>query len=545
MLTVLIMMSHRSVCLALTVIGLALTAYAGSTNTIGLILNTTNASPGYTLFSSLRYTNTYLINNEGELVNLWRTPFVPGNTQYLLENGNLMRSADPDSLSTISAGGDAGMVQEFDWDGNLLWEFSYIDDTRRAHHDIAVLPNGNVLMIAWEVKTKAEAIAAGMNPAAFFPNQEIWPEHIIEVQAVGTNSGNIVWEWHVWDHLIQDFDPTNDNFGVVAEHPELIDINYQDPVFQDLLHFNAIDYNASLDQIILSCPFYDEFWVIDHSSTTTEAAGHTGGNSGRGGDILYRWGNPHAYGAGDSTDQKLFFQHDAEWIDPGLPGAGNILVFNNGGERPEGVFSTIEEIAPPVDANGIYTNPPPGTAFGPTSTVWTYMSDPPEDLYSRGLSGADRLPNGNTLICEGRSGHFLEVTPGSNLVWHYINPVGANGPSLQGLAFSNITFRADRYPLDHPAFSGRDLTPKGFVALDPDAVFQFESVSRTASEATFSWVSLPGVAYSLRNSPSLENPAWSTVATIVADGTLTTAIDHDPARLNQDPGFYQVLENPD
>jgi hypothetical protein len=539
------MKSYGSAIVLLVSFG-TLTAHAGSTNTIGLILNTTNASPGYTLFSSLRYTNTYLINNEGELVNLWRAPFVPGNTHYLLENGNLMRTEDPGPLSTIAAGGDAGMVQEFDWDGNLLWEFSYIDNTHRAHHDIAVLPNGNVLMIAWEVKTKAEAIAAGINPTAFFPNQEIWPEHIIEVQAVGTNSGNIVWEWHVWDHLIQDFSPTNDNFGVVADHPELIDANYLDPVFQDWLHFNAIDYHVSLDQIILSCPFYDEFWVIDHSTTTAEAAGHAGGNSGRGGDILYRWGNPETYGAGTSTDQKLFFQHDVEWIDPGLPGAGNILVYNNGGERPEGVFSTIEEIAPPVDANGMYTNPPPGMAFGPTSTVWTYQASPPEDLFSSGLSGADRLPNGNTLICEGRSGHFLEVTSNSNLVWHYINPVGFAGPSLQGLTLSdNITFRADRYPLDYPAFSGRDLTPKGFVELDPDAVFQFESVSRTASEATFSWVSLPGVIYSLQHTPSLESPAWSNVATVVADGTLTTATDNDPARLNQEPGFYRVVENPD
>ena len=541
------MRSRGSAILLWIISGITLTAHAGSTNTVGLILNTTNASPGYTLFSSLRYTNTYLLNNEGELVHLWRAPFVPGNTHYLLENGNLMRAADPGPLSTIIAGGDAGMVQEFDWDGNLLWEFSYIDNTRRAHHDIAVLPSGNVLMIAWEAKTKEEAIVAGMNPDAFFPQQEIWPDHIIEVQPVGTNSGNIVWEWHAWDHLIQDFSPTSDNFGVVADHPELIDVNYLDPVLQDWLHINSIDYNASLDQIILSCPFYDEFWVVDHSTTTEEAAGHTGGNSGRGGDILYRWGNPETYGAGSSSDQKLFFQHDVEWIDPGLPGAGNILVYNNGRGRPEGKFSTIEEIAPPVDNNGMYTNPPTGMAFGPTSTVWTYSSNPPEALFSRFISGADRLPNGNTLICEGSSGHFLEVTSNSNLVWRYINPVGLYGPSPQGLTnlSDNITFRTDRYPLDYPAFSGRDLTPKGFVELDPDAVFQFESVNRTASEAKFSWVSLPGATYSLQHTMSLESPAWSNVVTIVAAGTLTTTTDDDPARMGLDPGFYQVVENPD
>ena len=103
------------------------------------------------------------------------------------------------------------------------------------------------------------------------------------------------------DHLIQDFDASKANYGEVAEHPELIDLNfrlsettnYRDP--SDWIHSNGIDYNPELDQIVLSPSNFSEVWIIDHSTTRTEAAGSNGGNSGKGGDLLYRWGNPRAY----------------------------------------------------------------------------------------------------------------------------------------------------------------------------------------------------------------------------------------------------------
>src|SRR5690606_15913622 len=109
--------------------------------------------------------------------------------------------------------------------------------------------------------------------------------------------------------------------------------------------FNAIDYNPQLDQIMISTREFSELWIIDHSTTTAEAAGHTGGRSGKGGDILYRYGNPAAYNRGTRADQKFFYQHDAQWIEPGLPGAGNILVFNNGWNRVDGSsFSSVIEL---------------------------------------------------------------------------------------------------------------------------------------------------------------------------------------------------------
>jgi len=145
-----------------------------------------------------------------------------------------------------------------------------------SHHDVKTLPNGNVLLIAWEIKTLYEAIVAGRNPN-YVSDQGLWPDHVIEVEPTGPTSGDIVWEWHVWDHLIQDFDPTKENYGVVGDHPELVDINYGASQKLDIMHTNSIDYNEDFDQIMVSVCFYNEIWVIDHSTTTEEAAGHTGG----------------------------------------------------------------------------------------------------------------------------------------------------------------------------------------------------------------------------------------------------------------------------
>ena len=431
--------------------------------TVGLFLNDPSAFNGYTFFSPDAYTNTYLINNEGLLVNSWEGTYTPALSAYLLENGNLLRTATIFN-STFSGGGSGGLIQEFDWDGNLIWEFEYSTNLYYQRHDIEKLPNGNVLIIAWEFKSSEEAITEGRNPNLLLQNM-LWPDHIIEVQPNGSNGGNIVWEWHVWDHLIQDYDPSAFNYGVVSEHPELIDINYINPApggdRADWNHINAVDYNPEFDQIILSVHNFSEFWVIDHSTTTEEAAGHTGGNSGMGGDILYRWGNQQTYKRGNASDQKLFAQHDAHWIEPGLPGEGNILIFNNGRFRPGGNFSTVDEIVPPVDFNGNYTLDSDST-FGPDSLFWTYVAPNPTDFFAGNISGSQRQPNGNTLICDGPDGKFFEVTSEGEIVWLYINPVIATGPMRQGDPIpggQNRVFRTYRYAPEYPGFIGKDLTP--------------------------------------------------------------------------------------
>jgi len=252
--------------------------------TVGLFMNGERSYNGYTLFAPLNYYTTYLIDNDGYLVNSWDSDYEPGNTVYLLENGNLLRAADPwpDGNPYFNAGGKGGRVEEFTWDGTLAWEFEYASEQYLLHHDIEVLPSGNVLMIAWEYKSDDDALAAGRDPLLLDGNG-LWPEHVIEVEPDADGSGGtIVWQWHVWDHLIQDYDFFKDNYGMVEDHPELIDLNYVHRIGADWIHMNAIDYNEDFDQILLNTPFFKEFWVIDHSTTTGEAAGHTGGNSGMG-----------------------------------------------------------------------------------------------------------------------------------------------------------------------------------------------------------------------------------------------------------------------
>ncbi len=443
--------------------------------TTGLFLHDPAAADGYVLFAPNTSTQTFLIDKDANVVNQWSSSYTPGLISYLLEDGSMIRAAangvnGQGGNGSINAAGAGGLLERFDWNGTKTWEFEYSDTMNLAHHDFEVMPNGNILLIAWEYKSEAEATQAGRDPN--LPGAGyLYPDHIVEVQPdLNNGGGTIVWEWHVWDHLVQEYDATKDNwYGPtgVEDHPELIDINYvSDPANgggapEDWTHANGIDYNAELDQIILSVREFSEFWVIDHSTTTAEAAGHTGGNSGKGGDILYRWGNPEAYDRGDANDRVLFFQHDAKWIEDGSPGAGNITIFNNGFGRPGADYTTIEEITPPVDINGNYTISP-GQPYGPASTAWTYTAALND--FSSIISGVERLPNGNTFITYGVDGTFSEVDSSGTEVWRYVNPyfaggmlgmeqtipsIGLTDPGLSDLLV-NFTFRAQHYA---PAFA--------------------------------------------------------------------------------------------
>jgi hypothetical protein len=106
-----------------------------------------------------------------------------------------------------------------------------------------MLPNGNLLMVAWQYKSEVEALAAGRDPASLSEG-ELWPDSVIEIEPTDNNGGNIVWQWHIWDHLIQDDDESKRNYGVVADHTELINLNYTLNSRVDWTHINALDYNS-------------------------------------------------------------------------------------------------------------------------------------------------------------------------------------------------------------------------------------------------------------------------------------------------------------
>src|SRR5262245_54155150 len=306
---------------------------------LGLHLNDSRAFQGYTLLAPFDSPNTYLLDMQGKVVQTWPSDCTPALFPMLLDNGNLLRPGNfgHDSRLLGWPPGSGGRVQEIAWDGKVVWDFRFYNPKQLPHHDMTRLPNGNILLIVSDRKTADEAIAAGRRPESV-RNSYLIPDSLVEIKPTGPTTGKVVWEWHLWDHLVQDHDKTKANYGNVREHPELVDLNFtgETPpppppaktakdkpragkdvavkaaasrpprVNPDWTHFNGVAYNPKLDQIAVSVWNFSEVWIIDHSTTTAEAASHMGGKSGKGGDLLYRWGNPRAYRAGTEKDQKLF-----------------------------------------------------------------------------------------------------------------------------------------------------------------------------------------------------------------------------------------------
>jgi hypothetical protein len=433
---------------------------AQTPRTVGAIRTSvaSEAATGYFLNDTLSNGRIYLFDGRGRVVHQFNSTYGPGTGLDLRPtNGNLIRAGRTGNPGFLR-GGSGGIVQEIDWNDQVVWEYTVSSATECQHHDIEIMPNGNILMIIWVKYTAAESIAMGRDPASM-PDNEVWPDSVIEVDPT---TDQVVWRWNAWDHLIQDFDPTKPNYGSPAAHPERIDINWTLDGDADWLHFNAVDYNPVRDEIIVSNHAFSELWVIDHSTTTAEAATTAGGNRGRGGDLLYRWGNPQTYGRGTAADQQLYRQHDTHWIPQGRPGAGNILIFDNGFGRPTSSFSSAVEIVPPIDANGDYVI---GTGpFGPAAPLARIHPTPAESFYSQFTSGAQRLSNGNTLLEGSWAGKLLELDANQNVVWEFENPDATTGPLAQGDVVQppvNASFRSPWYPATFTGFVGKNLDPIG------------------------------------------------------------------------------------
>jgi len=438
-------------------------AYEATTGPLGVLYwDSTKSYNGYTLFSPMSACKTaYLMDMEGFIVHEWQCDYTPGLHDVLLENGNILRGGAVDRAVTgcpIHFGGTSGIVQEIDWDGNVVWEYQNSDADSTQHHTFHRLPNGNTFILVWEYHSYEEAIAAGRTENLYGPEKPdqngIWPDMVEEVNA----AGQVVWKWHVWDH-------------VGANDPAKFDINYALPLpipavgFQsymgnaDWTHFNTVGYLPADDLMIVNSRNIGEWYLIDHNTTTAEAAGPAG-------DILYRWGNPSAYGQGARPSfvndgvQELFGPHCALPIDADCPGYGNILVFDNGWQRPEGNRSRSVEVDPTTD--------PLLSQF-----VWAYQTNKPTSFYTAYQGACQRLPNGNTHITSTGEGHIFEVTYGDStatpavkpeIVWDFINPVFSGVPVCQfkddTTTGRNMVHRSHRYGPDFPGLAGRDLSQR-------------------------------------------------------------------------------------
>ncbi len=439
------------------------------TPTVGLIHhNAGSLDSGYVFFAPIRSDTTYLIDKCGNKVHQWSSNRTPGLSAYLLADGSILRTEVVVSTVFNSGGAAGGKIQKIDWNGNVLWSYTISDTTETQNHDVYPLPNGNILVSVWTNNSTAQAIAAGRNPAIL--GTSLWCAKIIELQPVGINSANIVWQWNLWDHLVQDFDSTKNNYGVITNHPELLNLNFNGTnaaTSVDWIHLNAVTYNATLDQIMFSSHNLSEIYIIDHSTTTAQAASHSGGAHGKGGDFLYRWGNPQSYNRGTVADRKLFLQHNPTWIPQGYKDGGKIMIFNNGNGRPGGNASSVDIISQPVDSFGNYSIST-GQPYNPTTLDWTYMATVPSDFYTQSMGSAQRLSNGNTLIDAATTGNFFEIDSLSNIVWQYINPVSITGPISQGTtSTSTQVFRSVFYPTSYSGFTGNPLSAGVPIELNP------------------------------------------------------------------------------
>ncbi len=403
----------------------------------------------YTLYATMQGTTAKLIDTNSTVFKTWTftTNQKTCYSSYLQPGGTLYRTVAK-SGNSFTGGPICGKVQRVDWSGAITWDFDYSTLAYCTHHDICPMPNGNVLMIAYERKSAAEVAAAGCN--TFF--NEMWPDKIIEVQPTGTTTGTIVWEWHAWDHLVQNVDSLKANYhSSIVNHPELLNINYN--ATKDWMHMNGVDYNPILDQISFSSHNLDEIYVIDHSTTTAEAASHAGGNSGKGGDLLYRWGRPGAYSA--SGAQIINVVHDAHWIPEGVPNAGYLVGFNNNGTNNN--QSYVDQVNPPV--NGYNYNITSGQAFTPASYTLRHTCNG----YTSNMGNSQQLPNGNMLVCIATAGNVYEVDPSGNTIWSF--NTGASNPKA---------FRYNNCYINNPAPHIPVITQNGNVlTADSGVTFQW------------------------------------------------------------------------
>ncbi|MBW1920610.1 MAG: aryl-sulfate sulfotransferase, partial [Deltaproteobacteria bacterium] len=299
-----------------------------------------------------------------------------------------------------------------------------------------------------EFKSIDEAIAKGRDPKSIPTSvfgrgkwhYGFWVDFVREVN----KAGKTVWEWHVWDHI--------------GTGPNQFDINYHLPkpvgaLYPDFdwTHFNTVAYIPERDQVLLNSRNFSEFYLVDHKT----------------GEMVYRWGNPSAYGHGkrpswyDNGDQKVFGAHCATWL-----GNDRVLLFDNGSERPEGNRSAAVEV-------DIKTG----------KIVWEYEAKHSNSFYSYRQGAVQRLPNGNTLITSTHGGHLIEVTKDKEVVWDYVSPIHNGKPKCWledgdgHNMMANMIHRAYRYGPDYPGLRGKDLSKKVPLAPGCPAFFKLWKTS--------------------------------------------------------------------
>ena len=381
----------------------------------GLTYRNSDAYGGYTLITPIGGDAVYLVDESGQVVHRWHSPgFEPG-YGYLLPGGNLLVRGQPVTKSQVTVGepsGKADILLELDWKSNEVWRWEHTG----FHHDMCRMPNGHTLVIVWELVPNeiASHIRGGL-PQDYvkkITSDQHFMSFILQGVGVGGRPrlegmvSDALWEIdstgkpiHIW-HAYEHFDPEVDLIGPL-DFPN------------EWTHINAIELTHQ-GQVLISSQKLDKVLKISWPA----------------GKVLWEWGGPGC----------LSHQHN-----PTVTPEGTMLVFDNGTHHPlQGRSRVIE-----VD-------------FATREIVWQYVGSPVFSMLSLHIAGAERLPNGNTLICEGESGRILEVTRRGRICWEWISPFVHN---FKGIP-SGMLFRAHRYGADGIELIDRKLDAATYEELN-------------------------------------------------------------------------------
>ena len=317
-----------------------------------------------------------LIDMNGNVVHTWNVEPYFNKRARVLENGHL-----------LYAGPDKRVIQ-YDWDSNIVWEHKGIGSV----NDLRILPNGNRLLIAHEpipqsaqgkVEDVSEKIAPWWGPRMRGSEEHQQGGDIFEVNL----NGEVVWEWHAHDHL---------------------DLNLFSPLtpLNDWLHMNSIaplpenkwydagDKRFKPGNILINPRNINMMYIVDKQT----------------GSVV--WEGTHNYKGG------MAHSHEPEMIEKGLPGAGNIILFDNS------LFPR----------NRTHTGQTFIIELDPTTMeiVWKYETEGYANIkfFSKTMGTQKRLPNGNTFIGEDNTGRLFQVQPDGTIVWEFINRGGTTRPSV-------------------------------------------------------------------------------------------------------------------
>jgi Arylsulfotransferase (ASST). len=409
------------------------------------LYNKKKAYSGYTVFPSAK--GALLIDMEGNEVQLWAG--LSGFPNKILPGGYVLGSTG-ERNPKYGFQDELDLVQ-VDWEGNIVWKFDqteYIEDPgekpryiARQHHDYQregsstgyYAPGSEPLVNGGKTLILTHENAS--NPK--ITDKPLLDDKIIEV----TWDGKILWEW-----------PANEHFDELGFDETAKKVIYQNPSqgltvggTGDWLHINSIStlgpnkwYDAE-----------DERFDPDNIIWSSRNANIIAIISKKTGKLVWRLGPNFS---GTEAERKLGWivgQHHPHLIPKGLPGEGNLLIFDNGGwagygqpngTSPDGVQNERREYSRVIELNPVTLR----VEWEYTAAAAGFFQYENFRFYSPYVSSAQRLPNGNTLITEGSDGRIFEVTPKNKTVWEYINPYYQ---AVKGYAV-NMVYRAYRVPYE-------------------------------------------------------------------------------------------------